>query len=397
MNSLESLQDCQKLQPRLTPEMISHMERLKEIMANPVVEAAYNTAISNVDPFVEGGGPNPWIGRSAQYLQEYFRTWFTYLPSPSGGLGKIIPFSYFYLNNSSGYAFLNTLQSRSSPDRQYRPEIFEWVAQFVKIRGAFMDTEASAQVVAEWVEWLGPQIDDFVVPPGGFASFNAFFTRALNLSNNPRPVSDPEDESVVTAPADSVVNYIISNLTLTQALDVKSRQLNVRDLLNGSDLAQAFEGGTAVSCVLLPENYHRFHAPVTGNIVESAEVQGIYFGVTDGDDFLNNNNIGQGTTDFSVFEDFHRAYFVIETKNSGHVGVVPVGLNTISAITRTLTCGSSKLVAPGASPVPVTKGEELGYFAYGGSLVILLFQQGVFPSVSVLMGNRIGTLGSLSS
>lgn len=394
MSDIQLLAKQFETQAALTPEMEDLLKELDDIIANPLVEAAFNTAVANVDPFIEYGGQNKWKGQSIDVFRAYFKTWFTFLPVPNGGLGMIIPFSHFYLNNPSGYYFLNTFKSRRDPDSEYTTEIFNWIVKFVKLRGDFMDSKASAVCIDKWVDWLGPKIHDFIVPPEGYQSFNEFFIRELNPAANPRPIAAPDDDTIAVAPADSMVNYIISDLTLTQQLDVKSRQLNITELLNGSEYAPHFEGGTAISCVLLPENYHRYHSPVEGSIVESAEVPGIYFGMVDGDDFVNDFNFGQGTTEFSFFEDFHRAYYVIETKNHGYVGVIPVGLNTISAIKASLVCGTSSLVPPGGTPVEVQKGQELGYFAYGGSLVILLFQKGVFPGVSLLMGNRIGSLGS---
>ncbi|WP_437301557.1 phosphatidylserine decarboxylase [Sorangium sp. So ce426] len=94
-----------------------------------------------------------------------------------------------------------------------------------------------------------------------------------------------------------------------------------------------------------------------------------------------------------MFEDFHRSYFVIKTEKHGYIAVIPVGLNTISAMYPSLVNNRSTLVPVGGEPVPVKKGDELGHFAYGGSLNILLFQKGVFNAVSVLMGSRLGSLG----
>ena len=71
---------------------------------------------------------------------------------------------------------------------------------------------------------------------------------------------------------------------------------------------------------------------------------------------------------------------------------VSVGLNTISAIFASMVNERSTMVPPGAPPVPVNKGTELGHFAYGGSLNMLLCERGVYSSISVLMGQRIGSL-----
>jgi phosphatidylserine decarboxylase len=148
----------------------------------------------------------------------------------------------------------------------------------------------------------------------------------------------------------------------------------------------------------MPANYHRYHSPVTGRIVESMDVPGIYNGITDGEHWFNTFNVGEGTTNFSIFEDFHRAYFVIKTDDYGYVAMIPVGLNTISSIHPSVVNDRSSYVPRGSGEedwVPVRKGDELGHFAYGGSLNILLFQAGVLPSLSVFMGQRLGLMTEL--
>ena len=384
-------------QRALTPPMDKLLDELRLLASNPAVEAAYNDAIAHVTPLIEDGSRNPWLGQSIDYFIQYFHDWFTFLPEPSGGLGKIVPFTYFYLDNSTAQRFLNTFKSRSNSAKEYTTEIFDWTVKFIKERGRFMDSPESLQYIEEWIKSPATHIDAFLVPPGGFKSFNEFFTRQLNPARKPRPIADPDDDSVVVAPADSIINFILSDLTLAEELEVKSRQLNITQLLNHSDYARYFAGGTAVSCVLMPQNYHHFHSPVSGQIVESMEVPGMYNGIIDGEDWFNTIfNVGESTTNFSVFEDFHRSYYVIKTEKYGYVGLVPVGLNTISSIHASVIHNKSTMVPKGAPPVPIKKGDELGHFAYGGSLNILLFQKGAFDSVSVLMGTRLGTLSEPS-
>ncbi len=377
--------------PPLTSAMKALLKELEEIVSNPVVEAAYNEAIAHVQPILSDGSANPWVGQDMDYFVQYFRDWFTFLPTPVGGLGKIVPFTYFYLNNSQAFFFLNQFKSKTI-GVTYTTEIFNWTVKFIKERGNFMDSQESLKYIEEWLEYPGTQIEDYIVPKAGFKSFNEFFTRQLKPSANPRPISNLDDDSIVVASADSEINFIETELTLTTKLNVKSRQINVNDLLNASSFAPYFEGGTAISCVLLPGNYHHYHAPVTGEIVESMDVPGIYNGIMDGDDWFNEGNIGESDTDFSIFEDFHRAYFIIKTETYGYVAIIPVGLNTISAIHPSVVNKQSTYVPPGGTPVPIQKGQELGYFAYGGSLNIVLFQKGVYEANSVLMGQRIGQM-----
>lgn len=381
--------------PPLTDGMKAIMSKLREIVANPVVEAAYNDAIANVQPILLDGSKNPWTGQSIDYFVHYFHDWFTFLPTPVGGLGKIVPFTYFYLNNETAFYFLNQLQSKQPGAKEFTKEIFNWTVEFIKERGRFMDAPESLQYIKEWISYPPTKIDDFIIPPGGFKSFNEFFIRELKPSANARPISNPNDPNILVSSADAEINFIESELTMTTMLNVKSRQINVKDLLYNSTFASHFEGGTALSCVLLPGSYHRYHAPVGGEIVESQEVPGIYNGIIDGEDWFNTYNIGESTTDFSIFEDFHRAYFIFKTKEYGYVAMIPVGLNTISALFPSMVNKKSTMVPPGGTPVPITKGDEVGHFAYGGSLNIVLFQPGVLQAASVLQGQRIGILNKV--
>lgn len=383
------------LQPPLNAEMKLLIKELQEIVSNPEVIKAYNEAIANLTPVLQNGKPNPWIGKNIDYFVNYFENWFTFLPTPAGGLGRIMPFTYFYLENKKAFNFLNTFESRKNSSVPYSKEIFNWTVKFIKARGKFMDSPESLMHIEDWLKDPSANMNDFVIPKGGFKSFNEFFTRELKKSENPRPIANPEDDSVVVASGDTEINFIESDLTLTTPLKVKTRHINVNDLLKGSKYAKHFVGGTAVSCVLMPNSYHRYHAPVTGKIVESQEVSGIYNGIMDGEDWFNKGDIGESTTDFSIFEDFHRSYFIMETTDYGYVALIPVGLNTISAMLPSLVNNKSTLVPPGSPPVSIKKGNELGYFAYGGSLNILLFQPGVFSSISVLMGQRLGEMKQL--
>ncbi|MFD2785519.1 phosphatidylserine decarboxylase [Hymenobacter rubripertinctus] len=386
--------------PPHTAPMNQLMGELRIIAANPVVVAAYNDAIAHLDPFVMELGTqqeNPWTGTSIDDFVNYFDKWFTFLPQPSSGLGFIVPLTFLYLNNPQGFYFLNKLQSKSGAATTYSAEIFNWSVRFVKERGNFMDSPESIYYLTEWLKFVGPSLKDYVVPAEGYKTFNEFFSRSLNLANNPRPISHPDDDSILVASADTEINFMASDLTLKTTLPVKTREINVAELLNNSAYAKKFVGGTALSCVLMPTNYHRYHAPVTGQLVEGMDVPGIYNGIMDGEHWFNEGDIGESDTNFSIFEDFHRAYFIIKTEKYGCVAMIPVGLNTISSIHPSVVGNASSYVKPGGTPVPVKKGQELGYFAYGGSLNILLFEPGVLGSISVLMGQRIGALSAPSN
>lgn len=109
--ALEKMRQFAQSQVPLTPAMNKLMKKLQLIATNPVVEAAFNEAVAHVNPTTESGMENPWKYFTINNFVEYFGYWFTYLPGPTGGLGYIVPFTWFYLNNTSAYYFLNTFKS----------------------------------------------------------------------------------------------------------------------------------------------------------------------------------------------------------------------------------------------------------------------------------------------
>ena len=156
-----------------------------------------------------------------------------------------------------------------------------------------------------------------------------------------------------------------------------------------SKYAKYFENGTAISCILLPTTYHHYHAVVSGKVVESREdVAGAYWGIKDFGIFYNAGNFGYGA-DYSVFEQFRRGYLVIKTDDYGYVAMIPVGLDTIGSV----VFEDKFLNVTLQNPVPVYKGEKIGHFEYGGSLVIILIEQGI-SSLSIPQGQQIGIFSS---
>ncbi|QTA77984.1 putative phosphatidylserine decarboxylase [Desulfonema limicola] len=350
------------------------------------IQEAFDKAVKGVKT-LPNGEPNPWTGTDFSYFCSYFNSWYYFLPYPGSGLSYIGEFCYFYYDNEDAFNFLNK-----------NSKIYQWTKEFIKERGAYMDTDSSTGTIEEWLTDPNLNMKDFVIPnkTPPFSSFNEFFIRELRPGA--RPVADAEDDSVVVSPADAELNMLNSALTADTQIDIKGNlQLNVAKLLDNSTYADKFEGGTALSCILLPSCYHHFHSPVTGEIIESKLIEGINFGLPDAPMWFHDGNVGDSDADFSIFEQFHRGYFVIKTGQYGLVAMVPVGLNTISTVGGSYDMASVNIHpeyqnVTSESPRQVYKGEKLGYFKYGGSLNILLFEPGRFDGIKVLTGARIGKL-----
>lgn len=335
----------------------------------------FKDAVAQVQPTPEGA--NIWANADLDFLCDFFEKWYAWNPDLTTGLDFIEKFAWLYYQNDAGLTFVKNSG-------------FLMTQFYVVLNAMKMDSPNSKKLVDHWIKEIG--LDkikaEYVYPDGGYPNFNKFFIRKLL---KPRPVSSPDDDSVVACPADAVVNMVDDNLSIDKPQNVKTQKLSVTQLLDNSELAVNFEGGTAISCILMPSVYHHYHAPVTGTVVEANEdVAGNYFGIDDFPKLVNGGNVGYGY-DYSVFEHFKRGYLIIQTQKFGYVAMIPVGLNTIASV---IFKEKFKHVTS-QTPQPITKGEEVGYFQYGGSLNILLFQKGCFPAIRIPQGQIIGTMNEL--
>ncbi|MHB8907670.1 MAG: phosphatidylserine decarboxylase [Syntrophales bacterium] len=254
-------------------------------------------------------------------------------------------------------------------------DVIDWMQKFVHERGVFMDSRESAAVANQWVKDGAIDMRSYQIPAGGFASFNDFFTR--KLKPGARPIAEPSNDAVLACPADCTVSPISNALTSDQDFEVKGDAYNIAALLGSVELASRFAGGAAIVCLLYPRDYHRFHAPVTGTIAAkgSLDDRHYYYGF-------------RGLVRY--FSEYHRAYYLINTKKSGQVGFVAIGMSDINSVNMPLPVDSNR---------EIRKGDELGYFAYGGSGIVMLFEPGILkmslPAGGgrfVQMGTKLGTL-----
>jgi phosphatidylserine decarboxylase len=349
--------------------------------SNKQFKETLDKAMRNVLPPPKGCEDDPgnpgekfcWQGKTIKDLLDFFEGWLTFIPGPKNSMAYYNLLYCLCEDNDYALFFVETEPGLS------------WTREFVEARGKFMESEKSItkENMDEWKKALGPAWYEFKIPEGGYKSFQQFFTRELK---EPRPVVGEEDR--LAAPADIIVNMINANLSCKTKIQTKYKEtLNIEELLNGSKFSSKFIGGTAVACALLTTVYHHFHAPVSGMVVESEErVNGGYFGMGgEAFTYANNGNVAGNKSTFGIFGTYRRGYFIIKTKKYGHIGMIPVGLDDVSSVVFEdpyKTIESSK-------PIAVKKGQKLGHFAFGGSLIILLFEEGVLPGIKVFQGQNI--------
>ncbi|MGK5547912.1 phosphatidylserine decarboxylase [Streptomyces sp. URMC 127] len=346
----------------------------------------YDAAVNGAKPCpLKPGDPAycDWQKKPIDFLCQFFFDWYKWQEESSGvenGLTFIEKFSWINYENPAGMDFV----AGPGPGR-------DLIADFTHLQGLQMDSPESKEAVKRWVKQLGPKrMDDYKTED--WENFNKFFIRELKEGR--RPVDAKDDPTVVVAPADCVINMIVDELTALTRIPVKTATMNVGQLLDGSQYAGRFLGGSAVSCILMPDSYHWYHTPVAGEVVEARDdIGGAYYGIRNFPQLLDNGNVGYGY-DYKDFIDFRRGYLIIKTlyvdadggpDGEGYVAQIPVGLNSIASV-------NFLPKFKGDLPVPVEKGERVGNFQYGGSLNILLFEKGRFPAVQLLQGQRIGLL-----
>jgi len=208
---------------------------------------------------------------------------------------------------------------------------------------------------------FGISMDDVVVPPGGFRTFNEFFTRRLRP--DARPV-DP-DSAVVTSPADG---RILAQGTVERGrlLQAKGQEYAIGRLLCDEHLCARLEGGPFVSIYLSPRDYHRVHFPCGGRVVGSSYAPGRLLTVAPR---------AVASVD-SLLATNERITTIVEG-DLGLAAIVMVGAVGVGRITMTyggLRTNADR-VAESVSfdpPVPCAKGDELGVFNLGSTVVLAL-------------------------
>ncbi|WP_250436612.1 phosphatidylserine decarboxylase family protein [Caballeronia sp. ATUFL_F2_KS9A] len=205
-------------------------------------------------------------------------------------------------------------------------------------------------------------------PYWGFASWNHFFTR--EFKPGARPVAEPDNAKIIVSACEASPYNVQDDVQLEDSFWIKSQPYSLMDMFTAkeAELAKRFVGGTVYQAFLSAFFYHRWHAPVSGTIVKAYLVDGTYFSDADseGEDPGSLNDSQGYITAVAA-----RAVIVIDCDDPdiGEVACVFVGMAEVSS------CMIEAL--PGQR---VRKGEELGYFQYGGSTYCLVFRPGVIES-----------------
>lgn len=265
------------------------------------------------------------------------------------------------------------------------PRVNEMLRRLLSVWAEFLDSEASRYVLDDSPSgWLSPiareslQLHEFRIDPDaefcGFKSWNDFFIRRFKPGR--RPVARPDDQKAIVSACESQPYRIQTQVNEHDTFWMKSQPYSVRHMLNGNFVEQ-FVGGTVYQAFLSAHNYHRWHSPVTGTIRRLQKVPGTYFAEAASERF---DPAGPTNSQGYIAHVATRALIFIEADYSG-IGLmclVAVGMAEVSSCV--LVDQEGKPLKEGQK---VEKGDQLGYFQFGGSTHCLVFQPGVISEFAV--------------
>ncbi|MDB4561303.1 archaetidylserine decarboxylase [bacterium] len=213
-----------------------------------------------------------------------------------------------------------------------------------------MDQTKSAEKILPFIEEYELDPNEFRQPTAEFKNFNQFFYR--QLKPDARPI-DSESESVVF-PADGR-HMCIPDISQSDGLFVKGETFNLPDLLGDAQLAKRYASGSLVLSRLCPVDYHRFHFPVAGVPSESQLLNGPLFSV---------NPIAL-VQNIQILAKNKRCLTRLRTEHFGEVLLLEIGATCVGGICQTYS-----------EQTKVLKGSEKGYFKFGGSSTMTIFEPG---------------------
>ena len=228
--------------------------------------------------------------------------------------------------------------------------------QVSKLAGRYLSSAHSKWLISKFIERNEINMD--IYEECDYSSFNDFFTR--KIKPDCRPV--PEDLDVLISPCDclATVYPIQENTTFS----IKNTEYTLRSLLRSPRLAKRFRGGYAYILRLTVEDYHRYLYSVSGKQSKNYHIDGTFHTVNPiANDYL------------PIYKENTREYTVIHSKEFGDVLQMEVGALLVGKISNH------------KQSTVVTRGEEKGFFEYGGSTIVVLTQKGRVTPRSDLLTN----------
>ena len=214
--------------------------------------------------------------------------------------------------------------------------------------GWFMNSKASKKRIQSFIAEYKIEMSDFLQTDASkFKHFNDFFYRKIN------PIKRPIGLGVVS-PADGKT-LAFQSISDSTTFFIKGSTFDLKRFIGTDYLANKYEGGSMLIIRLAPTDYHRYHFPAKGIASETSIIKGYYYSVSP---------IALRKS-LELFCENKRTVSTLETESYGDILISEVGATMVGSILQTYKVNSI-----------VKLGSEKGYFAFGGSTVVLLFEKG---------------------
>jgi phosphatidylserine decarboxylase len=243
---------------------------------------------------------------------------------------------------------------------------------FSKAYGAIQDFPSSHKKVRPFIEKFNINMDEY--EPGtrpaldqrdSYRTFNEFFVRRFKLGARDF-INEPH-----RMPAFAEARYVgFEAINDKEHYPVKGHYLKAKDLVGNAQVAKIFEGGPLLIARLCPVDYHRYHYPDNGKVLDEYRVSGAY-------DSVNPFALKYKN---QIFIKNERHVSILQTENFGRLAYIEVGAICVGKIVQSHLWNE-----------PFSRGEEKGYFLFGGSTVVLLGEKGAWkPSDDIIKNTSNG-------
>lgn len=236
---------------------------------------------------------------------------------------------------------------------------------FSKLYGMYCDTKFSSKKIKSFVDDFNIDMKLAEKNITEFKSFNDFFVR--KLTNEARPID--KNPYILISPGDGRLTAY-ENIDLDNLVQIKGMTYSLKELINDDSIAEKYSNGICIILRLCPTDYHRFHFVDSGIPTKSTEIKGHYYSVNP----IALNNIPK------LFCENKREWSILHSDNFGDVLTIEVGATCVGSIIQTYSPDKT-----------VKKGDEKGYFKFGGSTTILFLEKDTVKIDSdILEQSKIG-------
>ncbi|MCB2295539.1 phosphatidylserine decarboxylase [Clostridium algoriphilum] len=282
----------------------------------------------------------------------------------------------YEIEKVAGEKYLNW--SYSSPSGKGLVELLLKKKLFSKLYGYYCDTKISSKKIKDFVKNFNIDMSLYSKVYDEYSTFNEFFMRSLN--SNARIIN--RDNNILISPCDGKLSAY-ENINLNDIVQIKGFTYSLKELLqDDNEIYNLYDGCTCLIFRLCPTDYHRFHFIDNGVCSKTIKIKGHYYSVNP----IALKNIKK------LFCQNKREWSLFNSDNFGDVICMEIGATCVGSIIQSYD-PTSKII----------KGDEKGYFKFGGSTVILFFKKNIIKidedllkqtllgfETSVLMGEKIG-------